>query len=216
MIRNRLAELLAERSLKISRVAAEIPNLSRNTITSTAQNSGKMIQLETVDKLCQYLQIKPDDFFEYVPFDIEYKCFLDNVDHYINDSDSFSGLWEEGIKQVKGSFFVNVKSLDKTFSNHMFELEFKTNSPYFLKVQETIDGPETIEYHPLELSLVDVIDNSSTETFFNFLNKKIPAGFRSNILNDIQRNVSASVGTDLLSSNKNYDFTSVDLKLSFN
>ena len=42
MIRNRLAELLAERGLKISRVATEIPNLSRNTITSTSQNSGKM------------------------------------------------------------------------------------------------------------------------------------------------------------------------------
>ncbi|OUT06659.1 TAL effector protein PthXo1 [Lactiplantibacillus plantarum] len=62
MIRNRLAELLAERDLKISRVAAQLPNLSRNTITATASNTGKMIQLETVDTLCQFLHIEPTDF----------------------------------------------------------------------------------------------------------------------------------------------------------
>lgn len=79
MIRNRLAELLAERKLKISRVANDIPNLSRNTITSTASNETKMIQIETINSLCQYLEITPSDFFEYIPFDVKFSASLNRV-----------------------------------------------------------------------------------------------------------------------------------------
>lgn len=73
MIRNRLAELLAERGLKITQVAKDIPGLSRNTITATAQNDGKMIQLETIDLLCNYLGITPSEFFEFAPYRITVK-----------------------------------------------------------------------------------------------------------------------------------------------
>lgn len=70
MIRNRLKELMAERNLKASRVANDIDNLSRNTINTTVNNNGKMIQLETINSLCQYLGVAPADFFEYLPFDV--------------------------------------------------------------------------------------------------------------------------------------------------
>ena len=72
MIRNKLASILADRGIKISRAAMELPNISRNTITNTASNNGKMIQLETIDTLCQYLNITPAEFFEYLPFDLEF------------------------------------------------------------------------------------------------------------------------------------------------
>ncbi|EOQ22607.1 helix-turn-helix domain-containing protein [Bacillus cereus] len=71
MIRNRLAVLLAERELKISRVAEET-NIARSTLTSISQNDSKMIQLETINELCNYLRITPCDFFEYAPLDITY------------------------------------------------------------------------------------------------------------------------------------------------
>ncbi|MFC0233946.1 helix-turn-helix domain-containing protein [Vagococcus entomophilus] len=76
MIRNRLSVLLAERKLKITQVANDT-NLSRNTITSTAQNDGKMIQLETINVLCKYLNITPSEFFDYSPLDFEYYISID-------------------------------------------------------------------------------------------------------------------------------------------
>lgn len=76
MIRNRLSVLLAERKLKITQVANDT-NLSRNTITSTAQNDGKMIQLETINILCKYLNITPTEFFDYSPIDFEYFISID-------------------------------------------------------------------------------------------------------------------------------------------
>lgn len=71
MIRNRLSVLLAERGLKITKVANET-NISRNTITAVSQNDIKMIQLETINELCNYLRITPCEFFEYSPLDIGY------------------------------------------------------------------------------------------------------------------------------------------------
>lgn len=78
MIRNNLAALLAERSIKVT-TAAMATDLSRNTITSTAQNDGKMIQLETINSLCQYLNITPAEFFSYAPFDVDIKLELSEL-----------------------------------------------------------------------------------------------------------------------------------------
>lgn len=79
MIRNRLSILLAERNLKITKVAKDT-GISRNTITSTAQNDGKMIQLETINALCTYLGVTPGDFFEYIPYDVECSIFTNSFD----------------------------------------------------------------------------------------------------------------------------------------
>lgn len=79
MIRNRLSVLLAERGLKITKVAKDT-GISRNTITSTAQNDGKMIQLETINTLCTYLGVNPGNFFEFIPYDVEFSIFTNAFD----------------------------------------------------------------------------------------------------------------------------------------
>ncbi|TPR40433.1 helix-turn-helix domain-containing protein [Apilactobacillus micheneri] len=67
MIKNRLSKILSEKNLTISRVANDIPDLSRNTINSIANNKTKMIQMNTVNQLCQYLEVTPNDFFMFIP-----------------------------------------------------------------------------------------------------------------------------------------------------
>lgn len=71
MIRNRLSELLSERGLKISRVAKEV-EIARSSLTSMVQNDSEMIRYDAIDKLCKYLNVSPNDFFEYMPISIEY------------------------------------------------------------------------------------------------------------------------------------------------
>lgn len=87
MIRNRLSVLLAERTLKITKVAKET-GISRNTITSTAQNDGKMIQLETINALCHYLKITPGEFFSYIPYDFTYQFQLSRNEEIQKDTDN--------------------------------------------------------------------------------------------------------------------------------
>lgn len=76
-ILHRLKILLAERNLKISQVSNDT-GLSRTTLTSLAQNNPKGIQLETIDKLCQYF-VSIDKFFEFISFNIKVNCMAPDV-----------------------------------------------------------------------------------------------------------------------------------------
>jgi DNA-binding Xre family transcriptional regulator len=69
MIRCNLSLLLAERNLKITKVTNDT-GISRTTLTSLASNHAQGIQFGTINTLCNYLFVTPDQFFSYVPFDI--------------------------------------------------------------------------------------------------------------------------------------------------
>lgn len=69
MIFNRLKMLLSERELSITQVAKDT-GLSRTTLTYLVQNNSKGIQLATLNQLCQYLHVRPEDLLEYYPFDL--------------------------------------------------------------------------------------------------------------------------------------------------
>lgn len=69
MIISNLEELLKERKLKISKVAADT-GISRTTLTALCNNTGKGIQFDTANELCIYLNVGISDLFTSIPFDI--------------------------------------------------------------------------------------------------------------------------------------------------
>lgn len=71
MIRNRLSELLSERGLKTSRVAKEV-SIARSSLTSMIQNDSEMVRYDAIDKLCNYLNVSPEDFFEHIPLNFDF------------------------------------------------------------------------------------------------------------------------------------------------
>lgn len=106
MLKSNLAVLLAERGLKITRVANDT-GISRTTLTGLTQNSSKMVQFETVDTLCQYLRIEPKDFFEYVPFSLSFSMDIDFSSPSSDEQESKKGhFWWS----VDG--FLNIKERD--------------------------------------------------------------------------------------------------------
>ena len=70
MIRCNLAVLLAERQLRISRIAKDT-GISRTTLTMLYGNASQGIQFETLDTLCRYLKVEPKDILLYCPINIE-------------------------------------------------------------------------------------------------------------------------------------------------
>ena len=70
MILSRLKILMAERDLKVSQVANDT-GLSRTTLTALSNNTLKGIRLDTINTLCQYLDISMNEFFDYLPVDFE-------------------------------------------------------------------------------------------------------------------------------------------------
>ena len=64
-----LSALLAERHLTLSRVSADT-RISRTTLTALTGGSAKGVQFETLNALCQYLNVAPGELFLYRPFDL--------------------------------------------------------------------------------------------------------------------------------------------------
>ena len=56
MIKTNFAVLMAERGLKIADVY-EDTGISKTTLMTLSENTGKGVQFDTVDKLCNYLGI---------------------------------------------------------------------------------------------------------------------------------------------------------------
>lgn len=77
MIRNRLNVLLAERNLTIKDVNKKT-GLSRTTISNMINGISDGLQLSTLDVLCNYLEITPNDFFEYAPYIIDFNILDDS------------------------------------------------------------------------------------------------------------------------------------------
>lgn len=164
MLRNRLAELLAERNLKITRVANDIDELSRNTINSIANNKTKMMQIDTINLLCQYLGINVSDFFEFKPFDLETKIFDVDFDYPArlnenlvksNKSDDLFFLKNFSIEGV-----VKVKSIKEDFSSiRSFNITVLPTIKYIPFVEESDDDKHEISADIESPSVTELIKN---------------------------------------------------------
>lgn len=80
MIRCNLSILLAERNLKITKVSNDT-GISRTTLTSLNSNRAQGIQFDTINTLCTYLKISPDQLISFIPVDIK----LENVKIFNDD-----------------------------------------------------------------------------------------------------------------------------------
>lgn len=121
MIRNNLSVLLSERNMKSSVLSAKT-GISKNTISSLTNNDGKMIQLETINKICQVLDIKPGDFFSYLPYDFEFIFSFEDVSPTFERNDTYE-LDSFSFERLNFDFFVKVYKANKEI--YFFELQPK-------------------------------------------------------------------------------------------
>jgi len=63
MIKCHLSRLMGERKLKISDVARDT-GLHRNTVTLLYQETATRVDLEAIEALCKYLNVKVGELFE--------------------------------------------------------------------------------------------------------------------------------------------------------
>lgn len=65
MIINHLPTLLAERRLKVAD-AVRATGVSKTTLHKIYNDQSSRIDFETIDKLCEYLEVEVGDIFEYI------------------------------------------------------------------------------------------------------------------------------------------------------
>lgn len=195
MIKNNLAVLMAERNIKASKISAET-GISRSTLNSISNNSSKMIQLETINSLCQYLNITPNDFFDFIPFDVSFQSEISeepktsfevrDPEFYIN-SFEISGLTFDGylkqsyIRDITGkrerTFDITVKQVNRVTANDFSDDQDNVNINFEVLLGHITDS-ETFSKQEAEFNS---LWNDSINTNFQTSIKK-------EIINSITKN----------------------------
>lgn len=116
MIKNNFNELVAQRKLKITRISNDT-GISRPTLNSLTRDDGKGIQYDTLNKLCNYFNVTPSEFFSYIPYDISFNFeVMDEKGEVINQVDKI-----EYTEKKRALLFINVFD-NKGVKKHTFEL----------------------------------------------------------------------------------------------
>lgn len=82
MIINRLNVLLAERTMKAKKLSL-LTGIAQSTLTRITNNASSQIDYDTLNKICNQLQIEPKDFFDYTPYDFEISTEVENSEFSI-------------------------------------------------------------------------------------------------------------------------------------
>lgn len=117
MLANRLKVLVAERGLMVKDVI-ENTGISRNVLSNMINNPFANVSNSNLDILCNYFDVKPNDFYDYLPwiFKFEYDCnVLSSVPSSINE-----------FNKQKGTFGITVKSAGKSLTEP-YLIHFKYN-----------------------------------------------------------------------------------------
>lgn len=169
MIRNNLSILMSERGIKNSTLSMRT-GISKNAISSISQNDIKMIQLETINKMCQVLEIDPGDFFSYLPYDFEFTFVYEKFTPKIRLSEfgEWLGLYFE---KISFDLFVKVLKADKELD--MFEFESESFNL----------GVNLLQGEKMEIGFSSSTDDA--ERFSAFF-QKIPVTFKIDIQKKIE------------------------------
>lgn len=170
MIKTNLAVLMAERGLKISDIY-EATGISKTTLMAISDNTGKGIQYETMDKLCNYLGVTPSEFFVYFPYSINFDSILkyDEFDtgFYIN-----CFLKKESWESSENiQFSINQTSLineligyDRNFDKYDFSLYVECSPLKNLFKKMPIQFKRSVELEMIE-SIFKAISNADVSKF---------------------------------------------------
>lgn len=90
MLRNNLARLMVDRGIKTLHLSNET-GIARSTITKIANNQSDKIGIDTINKLLGALDVRPSDFFDYIPYDFDFTFDID-----FEDASQSNEIPEEG------------------------------------------------------------------------------------------------------------------------
>ena len=172
MLINRLAILLAERSMSGARLASDT-GIAQSTISKITSNKSKQVDYETVNKICNTLGITSDDFFDYSPIDYEIK--------YFSDEDS-------------GDIFTFIKILDRDIP--VATLEFKVYFDFHINTNKPDNSVDLEEikrnYQQVEIVTVKTtLEKQNKETYDKFT--ELPSNFQNIFTNELLQIVGKNI-----------------------
>ncbi|USS85117.1 helix-turn-helix transcriptional regulator [Fructilactobacillus myrtifloralis] len=188
MIANKLNVLLAERQLTIKDVV-DGTEISRGTISNLInKNTTSNVNLDTLNKICMFLKISPSDFFDFVPYDLEFNVEVSEIDIilrtlkrqnnivndmtddiHINDTEESSLYRNLEARNVKNFLVFTVGE----FNHHKHCLDSEINKIYEdipLIFRKFIEDKtlQTLEFIALDSKNLHINLDSDSDTAFYF------------------------------------------------
>lgn len=198
MIRCNLAILLAERNLRITKVSKDT-GISRTTLTSLSSNKAQGIQFDTINTLCNYLNVNPNQLITHSPIDVKLKeILIDDLEINNRSTDNFIKptsleLTIEIIKNgrpfncyTSGSIYIeaynanlfNEKTGDYSKVLTIGKLEI------FIELYSEKDNPDNADIVEENLVLIDTFKN-------------LPVSFINDLKNEIVNKITYEIGSKL-------------------
>lgn len=151
MIINRLSVLLAERNVRANRLAVET-GIAPSTLTRINNNRSSQIDYETLNSICNFFKITPNDFFDYSPFDFEVVL---STEEEIKASDELT-------------IFIQVQKFNSYIGTFEFTGKYK-NSKDYVPTEFASDGtPENF----MEVEILEVVFPDELTSFVKFINNQ--------------------------------------------
>ncbi|WP_438466343.1 helix-turn-helix domain-containing protein [Streptococcus pluranimalium] len=153
MLRNNLAKLMIDRNITATRIYSET-GIARSTISKISNNNTDKISMETIDKLCNYLEVTPRDFFDFWPYDLKVEAGFTNFDNLDEIKDDLSLPFDFVAKGFMVIEFHHGKNYKKVF-DYSFDyiIERGIDNPYNLAFLDNFE----LETQNNELSFFDDI-----------------------------------------------------------
>jgi putative transcriptional regulator len=143
--------LFAERNLRITKVS-EDTGISRTTLTALSNNTNQGIQFDTLNKLCIYLQITPEQFFSFLPYDIYVRLDKIYEDQFlitlsITEKGKKSTFTFYAITTIDYRFFLEDDESGTTGKEiSKLDIEIEISNPAYQDTKEAIDDTAKQNY----------------------------------------------------------------------
>jgi DNA-binding Xre family transcriptional regulator len=168
MIRCNLSILLAERGMKISKVSKDT-GISRTTLTSLSNNNSQGVQFDTLNTLCMYLKISPEQLISFIPINLE----LLSITH-INSSFDIDIMITENTLSKKFKLICDVKPIymNGEINNfnaiiNFYHVEEEQDNLYITKILSLLPTPF---FNDFEMILRSKINDILMQLSFQGLN----------------------------------------------
>ena len=159
MIKCNLAVLLAERNIKISDMSRET-GISRTTLTSIYYNTSKGIQFDTLEAICDYLNVEPADVIKKINF--KYKIIYKEINDSIGKIE-YTILFTYGDKKYEGQVELLLlgPELHELYKNDYSEMDMTIDVSYGNELKQNIFSQIT---ETVEENLISALQDDFIET----------------------------------------------------
>lgn len=190
MIINNLSKIMKLKGYTATRIYAET-NISRSTLSGLSKNSTKMIQIDTLNSLCNFLEITPSEFFSYTPLEFKVKTVLSGGGFYCKE-DNF-GLW-------------NLKSLTDVTNGTIYAFAYIKNEKK--KVFELPIQSRILEKYPNTISTT-IAKDDGYNSLKSFISDEQITNFSGEIYKLIYESCKNVLSESILGSTKELDINKV-------